>query len=69
MKTIGEIIKENRKKLKLTQIQLATYANVSPKFIIELENNKKTIQLDKLYDVLDVLDLTLVIENKKGINN
>ena len=69
MKTIGEIIKENRKKLKLTQIQLATYANVSPKFIIELENNKKTIQLDKLYDVLDVLDLTLVVENKKGINN
>ena len=69
MKTIGEIIKENRKKMKLTQIQLATYANVSPKFIIELENNKKTIQLDKLYDVLDVLDLTLVVENKKGINN
>ena len=47
MKTIGEIVKENRKRMKLTQVELAGYANVSPKFIIELENNKKTIQLDK----------------------
>ncbi len=69
MKTIGEIVKENRKRMKLTQIQLASYANVSSKFIIELENNKKTIQLDKLYDVLNVLDLTLVIKNKKEIDD
>lgn len=65
MKTIGEIIKENRKRMKLTQIELARYANVSPKFIIELENNKKTIELNKLYDVLDVFDLTLNVVSKK----
>ena len=65
MKTIGEIVKENRKRMKLTQLQLATYANVSPKFIIELENNKKTVQLDKILDVLAVFDLTLTVESKK----
>lgn len=68
MKTIGEIIKENRKRMKLTQIELASYANVSPKFIIELENNKKTIELNKLYDVLDVFDLTLNVVSKKEID-
>ena len=65
MKTIGEEVRENRKRMGLTQIQLAKYANVSPKFIIELENNKKTIQLDKLYDVLNVFDLILVVKSKE----
>ena len=69
MKTIGEIVKENRKSLKLTQAELAKYANVSPKFIIELENNKKTLQLDKIYDVLNVLDLTIAIVSKKDEDN
>ncbi len=69
MKTIGEIIKENRKRMNLTQVQLAFYAKVSPKFIIELENNKKTIQLDKLYDVLNVFDLTLDVISKKELDN
>ena len=69
MKTIGEVVRENRKSLKLTQVELANYANVSPKFIIELENNKKTLQLDKIYDVLNVLDLTIAIVNKKEEDN
>ena len=67
MKTIGEIIKENRKKVGLSQVELANYANVSHKFIIELEKGKETIELNKLYDVLNVLDLTIKIVNKKEI--
>ena len=65
MSNIGEIIKDYRKRMKLTQKELALYAGVSPKFIIELENNKKTIQMDKLYDVLNVFDLTLDVVHKK----
>lgn len=67
MKTIGEIIKENRKRMKLTQKQVAIYANVSQKFISELENNKPTIQLNKLYDVLNLFDLVLVVKSKKEV--
>lgn len=69
MKSIGAIVKENRKRVGLTQVQLANYANVSHKFIVELENDKKTIELNKLYDVLNILDLTIVVVNKKEINN
>ena len=65
MSNIGVIIKDYRKRMKLTQKELALYAGVSPKFIIELENNKKTIQMDKLYDVLNVFDLTLDVVHKK----
>ena len=67
MKTIGETIKENRKRVNLTQAELAYYAKVSTKFICELENNKKTIELNKLYDVLNVLDLTLLEVSKKDV--
>lgn len=67
MHSIGQVIRKNRKKMKLTQKELALYANVSPKFISELENGKETIELDKLYDVLKVFDLTLkVISYKEG---
>lgn len=69
MKTIGEVVKENRKELNMTQKELADYANVSPKFIIELENNKKTVQLDKVYAVLGVFDLTLSVVSKKGLDD
>ena len=68
MKTIGEVIGDNRKRMGLTQMQLANYANVSHKFIVELENGKKTIKLNKLYDVLDVFDLTIKLVNKKEFN-
>ena len=68
MKTIGEIVKENRKNLNMTQKELANYANVSPKFIVELENNKKTVQLDKVYAVLSVFDLTISVISKKELD-
>ena len=64
MEKIGDIIKEKRKQMGLTQIELAKYAKVSPKFIIELENNKETLQLNKIYDVLNVFDLTIKIVKK-----
>ena len=67
MKSIGETIRENRKRVNLTQAELAYYAKVSTKFICELENNKKTIELNKLYDVLNVLDLTLLVVSKKDV--
>ena len=67
MHSIGQVIRKNRKKMKLTQKELALYANVSPKFISELENGKETIELDKLYNVLKVFDLTLkVVSYKEG---
>ena len=69
IKTIGENIRDLRKRMHLKQTELALYAGVSHKFIVELENNKKTIRLDKLFNVLDVFDLTLQIISKKELKS
>mgnify|MGYP002523689270 CR=1 FL=1 len=66
MEDIIKEIKKYRKMFRLNQSTLAMYAGVSTKFISDLENNKKTIQLDKLIAVLNVFNLSLqVVPSKK----
>jgi len=49
---ISAFVKEKRKKLGLTQPQLAERAGVGLRFIRELEQGKSTLQLDKVNQVL-----------------
>lgn len=58
-KDFGLIIKQYRKNLGLTQIQLSAVANVSPRFIGELERGKPTIELEKALHVADMLGIKL----------
>jgi y4mF family transcriptional regulator len=51
-KLIAAFVKEKRKKLGLTQPQLAERAGVGLRFIRELEQGKATLQLDKVNQVL-----------------
>jgi y4mF family transcriptional regulator len=52
MKSLSDFVKEKRKKLGLTQPQLAERAGVGLRFIRELEQGKKTLQMDKVNQVL-----------------
>ena len=61
MKNIGQVVKQKRKKLGITQTYLAAYANTGVRFISDLENGKQTIQLDKLILVIDALDIKVEI--------
>lgn len=45
-------VKNRRKQLKITQEELAEKAGVGLRFIRELENNKATLRIDKVNDVL-----------------
>ena len=49
---IASFVKEKRKKLKLTQTDLAEKAGVGIRFIRELEQGKETLQLNKVNQVL-----------------
>ena len=49
---ISEFVKTKRKKANLTQPELAERAGVGLRFIRELENNKPTLRLDKVNQVL-----------------
>lgn len=51
---IASFIKEKRKKLKLTQVELAEKAGVGIRFIRELEQGKETLQLNKVNQVLQL---------------
>jgi y4mF family transcriptional regulator len=57
--SLGAAIRNTRKKLKLSQTEVADLAGVSLNYISQLETGKPKAQLDKLLDVLDVLGLEL----------
>ena len=52
---IGEIVRRVRKAQGLKQMELACYANVGVRFLIELESGKPTIQMGKALKVLETL--------------
>ncbi len=59
MGNLSSFIKYQRKKLKLTQEELALKAGVGIRFIRELEQGKETLQLDKVNQVLDLFGFSL----------
>lgn len=55
----GQLIKNARKKSKLTQSQLAAAAGIGERFIRELEKGKPTCQLEKSLIVAQMLGIKL----------
>ena len=52
MNELSLFIKEKRRSLGVTQIELADRAGVGLRFIRDMEQGKKTLRLDKVNDVL-----------------
>jgi HTH-type transcriptional regulator/antitoxin HipB len=59
---LGEAIESERKRRKLTQGQLASLSGASINFISQIERGKKTAQIGKVIDVLQILGMQLVIK-------
>jgi HTH-type transcriptional regulator / antitoxin HipB len=64
-KNFGEIIKKYRKAQGLTQVQLSAMANVSPRFIGELEKGKPTIELEKALYVAWMLGININVAGEE----
>ena len=58
-KKLGEYIKKIRKAQKLTQTDLAIAANVGVRFLVDLENGKKTAQIGKVINVCNALGIVI----------
>lgn len=54
---IGHMIRSTRKKLGVTQSDLALAAGTGLRFIVELEQGKATCQIGKILDILQVLNI------------
>ena len=61
---LGAIIREQRKRLALKQLDLAGLGNTGNRFIVDLENGKPTVQLQKVLDLMDLLGLEVVVRTK-----
>lgn len=61
---LGRLVRDRRKHLGLTQIDIAGLGNTGNRFIVELEAGKPTLQLQKVLDVLGLLGLELVVRPK-----
>lgn len=59
MREIADFIKKKRKQAHLTQEELAEKAGVGLRFIRELENDKATLRLDKVDQVLRLFGYTV----------
>lgn len=57
----GATVRERRKALQLSQLELAELAQVSERFVREVEHNKPSLQLDKLQAVLAAIGYELTI--------
>lgn len=60
--SLGEATRTARKRLGLTQPQLALAAGVGVRFIVELEAGKPTLRLENILRVLHALGGTLAVD-------
>jgi len=58
---IGQIILENRKRLGVTQKDLALTSGTGLRFVIDLEKGKETCQIGKVLTVLQTLGIQIVL--------
>jgi HTH-type transcriptional regulator/antitoxin HipB len=61
---LGAAVREQRKRLALKQLDIAGLGNTGNRFIVDLENGKPTVQLQKVLDVMDLLGLEVVVRPK-----
>ena len=61
---LGAIVRDRRKHLALKQLDLAGLANTGNRFIVDVENGKPTVQLQKVLDLLHLLGLEVVVRAK-----
>jgi len=64
MDSINNMIKFHRLASGLSRRELAEYAGVSTTFLSDLEGGKQSVRLDKVMDVLNVLNITMNFDSK-----
>ena len=60
MSTIGDYIKQERKKAGLTQEEFALRAGLGLRFVRELEQGKETVRMDKVNQALSMFGMKAV---------
>jgi y4mF family transcriptional regulator len=64
-KSIGSLIRQERKLQKLTQEQLAGLTGLGARFVRELEAGKESCQLGRTLQVMAALGLRLTVQTRQ----
>ena len=56
---LGELVRSERKRQKVTQVELASLAGVGVRFLRELEHGKEGCQLGLAFSVLSTLGISV----------
>ena len=62
VKEIAELVKQQRKKLAMSQSQASALCNVGTRFLSDLENAKPTLQIDKVLKVAKMFGIKISAE-------
>lgn len=60
MSRIGDYVKENRRRLGITQEEFAVRSGLGLRFVRELEQGKKTVRMDKVNQALQMFGMEAV---------
>ena len=63
-KTLGLAIRERRKELHYTQAYLAEFTGYRTSFISEVERGKATAEIEKVFQLVQVLGLDIFVEKR-----
>ncbi len=64
IKEIGKVTRYHRKKAGLSQQEVARLAGIGKTAVFDLEKGKESIQLDTLWKILRVLNITVKLESQ-----
>ena len=62
--TFGSVIRKRRKELGYTQKQISFFTGYSESFLSNLENGKETAEIGKAINVVNILGINLIAENR-----
>jgi y4mF family transcriptional regulator len=61
---LGDLIRKERKAQQLTQKDVVGLGNTGNRLVVDIENGKTTVQLQKVFDLLGLLGLEMTIKTK-----
>jgi y4mF family transcriptional regulator len=61
---LGDLIRQERKSQQLTQKDVVGLGNTGNRLIVDIENGKPTVQLQKVFDLLGLLGLEMSIRSR-----
>ena len=64
---LGAVLKDRRKKQKMTQSDLAALAGTGVRYIVDLENGKPTARIGPALKLIEWLGLEITIREKRSV--